>query len=75
MVCQAYGYLNKSNVSDVRYEKCCGKKFLEPSKIPPTEGKLHEHVNHINYQAFAGKNTLETNQEIPEADQRDRWNI
>ena len=41
MVCQAYGFLNKSNINDVRYEKCCGEKFPEPSKIPPTKDELH----------------------------------
>ena len=69
IVCRAYGFLNKSNINDVRYEKCCGKKFPEPSKIPPTKEHLHQHVRRVNYQAFLWKNALEANQEIPDADQ------
>lgn len=37
MVYQASGFLNKPNVSDVRYEKSCWEKFPEPSKITPTK--------------------------------------
>ena len=33
MVSQAYGFLNKSNINDARYEKCCAEKFLELSSI------------------------------------------
>ena len=33
MIYQACGFLNKSSISEVRYEKCCGKKFPEPSQI------------------------------------------
>ena len=28
MGCQTYGFLNKSNVNEVQYEKCCGRNFL-----------------------------------------------
>ena len=51
MVCHAYGFLHKPSVSDVRYEKCCGGNFFEPSKIPPTKDKLHQHVKRVNCQA------------------------
>ena len=34
MVYQSYRFLNKPNVNDVRYEKCCREKFPELSKIP-----------------------------------------
>ena len=44
----AYGF-RKSNVNDVRHEKCCGEKFPEPSKIPPIKDKLHQYTyKHIN---------------------------
>ena len=69
MVCQAYGFLNKSNISDVQYEKFCGKKFPEPSKIPPTKDGFRQHVKRVNYQAFVWKGALEANQEITETDQ------
>ena len=36
IVCQAYGFLSKSGVNYVLYEKCWEKKFPEPSKISPT---------------------------------------
>ena len=39
MVCQPYGFLKKSNVNDVWYKKCCGEKFSEYSKTPPTKNK------------------------------------
>ena len=52
LACQAYVFLNKFNVNDVRYEKCCGKKFPEPSKIPPAKGELHQHVKRVSYEAF-----------------------
>ena len=35
---------------------------------------LHQHVKRINYQAFARKNALDANKEIPEADQHG-WNV
>ena len=69
IVCQAYGFLNKSNVNDVPYEKCCGKKFPEPSEILSTKDGLDQHVKCINYQEFVWKNAFEANQKIPEADQ------
>ena len=64
----AYGF-GKSNVSDVRYEKCFGKKFPKPSKFPPIKDKLNQHDNHANYEALVWKNALEAKLEIPEADQ------
>ena len=72
MACQAqvYGFLNKPNVNDVQYEKCCGQRFPEPSKISPAIEELHQHVKRVNYRAFVQKNALEANQEILEADQR-----
>ena len=69
MVSQVCGFLNKPNVNDVRYEKCCWEKFLGLSKIPPTRYELHQHVKRVNYQKLARKNALEVNQEIPESDQ------
>ena len=69
IVCQAYGFLSKSNVNDVPYEKCCGKKFPEPSEILSTKDGLDQHVKCINYQEFVWKNAFEANQKIPEADQ------
>ena len=62
MVCQAYGFLNKSNVNEVRYEKSCGEKFPEPSKILPIKNKLHQHVKHVNYQTFVWQNALEASE-------------
>ena len=56
-------------MNDVRYEMCCREKFPELSKIPPTKDELHQHVRHVNYQAFVWKIALEENQEIPDADQ------
>ena len=53
MLCQAYGFLNKPYLNDVRYEKCRGEKFAENSKIlPPTKDELHQHVKLVHYQAF-----------------------
>ena len=69
IVCQAYGFLSKSNVNDVPYEKRCGKKFPEPSEILSTKDGLDQHVTCINYQEFVWKNAFEANQKIPEADQ------
>ena len=71
MVCQANRFLNKSNVNDVdmKNEKFCWKKFPEPSKFPPTEDMLHQHIKHVNYPIFIQKNAVEANQEIPEANQ------
>ena len=37
----AYG-CRKSNVNAVGYDKYCGKKFPEPSKVPPIKDKLKE---------------------------------
>ena len=31
MVCTAYGFENKVNIDDVRYKKCCGKEFPDPT--------------------------------------------
>ena len=74
MIYQNYEFLNKYNVSDVRYEKRCGEKFPKPSKIPPTKDELHQHVKRVSYQVFLWKNALEANQEIPEADQHG-WSV
>ena len=68
MVCHAYGFLHKPSVSDARYEKCCGGNFFEPSKIPPTKDKLHQHVKRVNCQASLWKKYLEANQKIRDAD-------
>ena len=65
---QAYGF-QKSNINDVRYEKCCGEKFPKPSKIVPIKDKLHQHIKQGKYEAFVWKNALEANEEIREADQ------
>ena len=59
MICQTYRFLNKPNVNDVWYEKCCGETFPEPSKIPPIKDKLHQHFKRVNYHAFAWKNALQ----------------
>ena len=72
MVCQAYGFLNKPNVNDVWYEKCRGKKFPQPTKIPPTKDELNH--KRVNYQAFLWKSAFGENQEIPEPDQ-DGWGV
>ena len=61
IVLQACGFLNKSNVNDSRYERCFGKTFPEPSKIPPTKDELHQHIERVNYQTFVWKNASETN--------------
>ena len=74
IICQTYRFLSKSNVSEVRYEKCCGNKFPEPSEIPSTKDELDQHVERISYQVFAWKSALEANQEIPEADQHG-WGV
>ena len=66
-----YGFLNKPNVNDVRYEKCCGEKCPKSSKIPPTKDALHQHVKRVNYQAFLWKNMLQAKQQILEVDQHD----
>ena len=52
ILCQACGFSNKPNVNDVTYEKCCGKKFPETSKILLTKDDLHQHVKRVSYQAF-----------------------
>ena len=69
LVWKAYRFLNKFDVDDVRYEKCCGEKFPEFSKIPPTKDEIYQHVKRVNYQAFVWKNALEANQEMSEAHQ------
>ena len=74
MVCQAYGFPNYSNVNEVWYEKCCGEKFPEPSKTPPTQDELHQHIKRVNYQTFVWKNALEVNTEISGADQHG-WDV
>ena len=61
ILCQAYGFLNKRNVNDVRYEKFCEENFREASKISPINDELHQHVKRVNYQAFVCNNALETN--------------
>ena len=58
---QAYGF-QKSNINDVRYEKCCGEKFPKPSKIVPIKDKLHQHIKQGKYEAFVWKNALEAKQ-------------
>ena len=50
VLCQAYGFLNKPNVNDIQYEKCCGEKFPETSKLPGTKDELHQHVKRVNLQ-------------------------
>ena len=50
MLCQACGFLNKPNVNDIQYEKCCGEKFPETSKLPGTKDELHQHVKRVNLQ-------------------------
>ena len=71
VLCQAYGFLNKPNVNDIQYEKCCGEKFPETSKIPATKDELHQHVKRINLQVVVWKNASEADEKIPEADQHD----
>ena len=67
MVRQVYGFWKKPN--EVRYEKGCGVKFPETSKIRTNKGELHQHVKCVHYQAFAWKNALEAKQETPNSDQ------
>ena len=74
MLCQAYRFLNKRNVNDVRYEKFCRKKSRETFKIPPTKDDLHQRVKRANYEAFVWKKALEANQEISESDQHG-WSV
>ena len=69
---QAYGFLNKANDKEVRYEKYCREKFLETFEIPPAKDELHQHIKCVNYQVFTW---LEANQQIPVAYQNDLGGI
>ena len=67
LVCTAYGFESETDIDRVRYKKCCGKKFPEPSRLPPTKDELKQHIKRANYQTFIWKNALQRDCQIPNA--------
>ena len=68
MVCTAYGFEKEVNIDDVRYKKCCGKEFPDPTRLPPTKDELKQHIQRSNYQALVWKNALEIEPDMPDPD-------
>ena len=52
----------------MRYKKCCGKQFPNPTRILPTKDELNQHIIRSNYQTLIWKTSLEVDPQIPQPD-------